>query len=119
MAQEDRKALIRGYKETPRPAGVFRVRNSISGKSLIGATTDLPGKINSYRFQLEHGSHPSRDLQSDWKALGAEAFTFEVLDQLKPSERPDYKANEDLMVLKALWQERLKASGESMYRELG
>jgi hypothetical protein len=119
MAGRDRKTLIREYKEKPRPAGVFRVRNTTIGKSLIGSTADLPGKINSHRFQLEHGSHPSKELQADWKVLGPEAFVFEVLDQLKPSERPDYHASEDLKVLKDLWQEKLKASGESMYREVG
>ena len=39
----DRKAQIRAYKETPRPMGVFRVRNAVSGGWLIGRSVDLPG----------------------------------------------------------------------------
>lgn len=119
MTQIDRKARIRQYKETLPPAGVFRVRNTATGKSLVGSSANLPGTLNRHRFQLEHGSHPSRELQADWSALGPDAFQFEVLDQLKPSDKPDSDATEDLRVLKELWFEKLMASGESLYREAG
>ena len=119
MTQIDRKACIRQYKETPRPAGMFRVRNTTTGKSLVGSTANLPGMLNRHRFQLENSSHPSRELQADWNALGPDAFEFEVLDQLKPSAEPDYDATEDLRVLKELWLEKLMASGELLYREAG
>lgn len=119
MAQIDRKARIRQYKETLPPAGVFRVRNTATGKSLVGSSANLPGTFNRHRFQLEHGSHPSRELQADWSALGPDAFEFEVLDQLKPSDKPDSNATEDLRVLKELWLEKLMASGELLYREAG
>jgi len=119
VTQIDRKACIRQYKETPRPAGMFRVRNTATGKSLVGSTANLPGMLNRHRFQLENSSHPSRELQADWNALGPDAFEFEVLDQLKPSAEPDYDATEDLRVLKELWLEKLMASGELLYREAG
>jgi hypothetical protein len=119
VTQIDRKARIREYKETLRQAGVFRVRNTATGKSLVGSTANMPATLNRHRFQLERGSHPSRELQADWNALGADAFEFEVLDQLKPSEKPDYDATEDLRVLKELWIEKLMASGELLYREAG
>ncbi len=119
MTQIDRKARIREYKETLPPAGVYRVRNTATGKSLVGSTPNRPGVLNRHRFQLERGSHPSSELQSDWNALGPDAFEFEVLDQLKPSDKPDYNPAEDLRVLKELWLEKLKASGELLYREAG
>ena len=119
MTQIDRKARIRQYKETLPAAGVFRVRNTATGKSLVGSSANLPGTLNRHRFQLERGSHPSRELQADWNALGAGAFDFEVLDQLKPSDKPDDDPTEDLKVLKELWLEKLKASGELLYREAG
>jgi hypothetical protein len=119
VTQIERKACIRQYKETPRPAGMFRVRNTATGKSLVGSTANLPGMLNRHRFQLQNGSHPSRELQADWNALGPDAFEFEVLDQLKPSAEPDYDATEDLQVLKELWLEKLMASGELLYREAG
>jgi hypothetical protein len=115
MTEPDRKARIREYKETPRPAGIFRVRNTATGRSLVGAAPDLPGMLNRQRFQLEHGSHPDRELQKDWNELGADAFEFEVLDRLKPRDEPGYDPAEDLRVLKEMWLEKLTASGEPLY----
>jgi hypothetical protein len=119
VTQIDRKARIGEYKENLRPAGVFRVRNTATGKSLVGSSANMAATLNRHRFQLEHGSHPSRELQADWRALGPDAFEYEVLDQLKLSDKPDPDATEDLRVLKELWLEKLMASGELLYREAG
>lgn len=119
MTQIDRKSLVREYKETLPPAGVFRVRNTAAGKSLVGSTANLPGALNRHRFQLERGSHPSGELQADWNVLGPDAFAFEVLDQLKPPDELNYNPTKDLQVLKELWIEKLKASGGLLYREAG
>ncbi len=115
MTHPDRKSRLRDYKATPLPAGVFRVRNKAAGRSLVGSSVNLPGTLNRQRFQLEHGSHPDRELQTDWKALGADAFEFEVLDRLEPRDDPGYDPTEDLKVLKEMWLERLAAAGESLY----
>jgi hypothetical protein len=119
VSQIDRKARIREYKETPRPAGVFRVRNTVTGKSLVGSTANLPGMLNRQRFQLENGLHPDKELQRDWKELGADAFEFEALDLLEPQDEPAYDPTEDLRVLKEMWLEKLTASGEPLYRQSG
>jgi hypothetical protein len=102
----DRKALIRD-KETRRPMGVFRVLNTVNGKSLIGTSKDLPGMLNRQRFQLELGSHPNRALQNDWKEFGSEAFVFEVLDTLKAPDQPDYDPTDDLRALEQLWLDKV------------
>ncbi len=111
----DRKEMTRQYKETPRPAGIFRVRNAAAGKSFVGSTTDLPAMLNRQRFQLEHGSHADRELQKEWNESGADAFTFETLDELKPRTEPGYDPADDLGVLLEMWLEKLTASGEALY----
>lgn len=117
MSQIDRKARIREYKETSQPAGIYRVRNTTTGRSLVGSTVNLPGMLNRQRFQLEHGSHPDRELQRDWDELGPDAFEFEALDRLEPRAEPAYDPTEDLRVLKEMWLENLTASGEPLYRQ--
>ncbi len=87
----DRKALKREYKETQRPAGVFRVRNTVHDKSFIGASVDLPNE------------------------LGPDAFEFETLDTLAPRDEPDYRPKDDLKALEELWLERLAPFGERGY----
>lgn len=112
----DRKERTREYKETPRPAGIYRVRNTATGRSLIGATPDLPGMLNRQRFQLEMGSHPDGELQADWNGSGADAFEFEVLDELEPREgEPAGDTAGDLRALKEMWLEKLRAAGEPLY----
>ena len=111
----DRKELIRHYKETPRPAGVYRVRNIAGGKSLLGSSPDLPAILNRERFQLDAGLHPDKELQKDWRELGPDAFAFETLDRLEPSGAPGCDPGEDLQTLKEMWIERLTASGETLY----
>jgi len=111
----DRKALVRAYLEAPRPAGVYRIRNTASGRSLVGVSPDVPSILRRQRFQLEHGSHPEKELQADWNALGPEAFAFETLDLLKPSDDPEYEPAEDLRALKALWVADLTAAGTPLY----
>jgi hypothetical protein len=113
----DRKARIREYKENPLPAGVYRVRNMRTGKSLIGPTPNLPGMLNRQRFQLQMGSHADAELQSDWNELGPEAFEFEVLDRLEPSDDPASDQSKDLKVLVAMWLEKLSESGVALYRQ--
>ena len=103
----NRRELQRQYKETPRPMGVFRVRNTRSGRWFLGASPDVPAMLNRQRFQLEVGSHPNAALQRDWKESGAEVFAFETLDLLEPPDEPGYRPQDDLRALEGLWREKL------------
>jgi hypothetical protein len=104
----NRRELVRAYKETRRPMGVYRVRNLHDGRSLIGTSVDLPAILNRERVALRLGSHRNAALQRDWNALGPEAFAFEVLDTLAaPDGQPAYDPTDDLQVLLGLWLDRL------------
>jgi hypothetical protein len=111
----DRKALIREYKESQRPMGVFRVRNTVNEKSFIGASVDLPSMLNRQQSQLRMGGHPNKALQKDWNEYGAEAFEFEVLDTLQLSERVDYNPTADLKALEELWLDKLSPFDDRGY----
>ena len=76
----DRKALIREYTQTPRPMGVFRVTNTVSGMSLVGWCLDLPAILNRHRHQLRLGVHSEKEFQRDWNTHGPDVFKFEMLD---------------------------------------
>ena len=108
----DRKEATRKYKETPRAMGVFAIRNTSTGKTFVGSSTDMPARMNRHRSSLQFGGHPNRELQADWNSLGADAFELTVLDTLKPSDEPGADPSEDLAVLEAMWRERLSEGGE-------
>jgi hypothetical protein len=111
----DRKTLTRQYKEGSRPIGVFRVRNVVDDRSLVGASVDLPSMLNRQRFQLASGGHPNRQLQEDWNRLGAGAFEFVILDTLERREEPGWDPGEELRQLEELWLEKLSPYGERGY----
>lgn len=111
----DRKELIQQYKETPRSAGVYRVRHATSGRTLLGSSPDAPAMLNRIRFQLRMKAHPNRDLQADWDSAGPEAFLFEVVDLLPPSDRPVRDPGDDLAMLEELWRERLELENANSY----
>jgi len=110
-----RAELKRTYKEKPPPMGVFAIRNRANGKVLVGTSLNLPGALNSARFQLTLGVYRHPALQEDWQRYGADSFSFEVLDELPPTEVPRDDPREELQVLEALWLERLRPYGEAGY----
>jgi len=113
----DKKEAKLAYKASRRPMGVFLIRNLVNDKIFVGATMNLDAMFNRIRFQLYAGSHPVKDLESDWKQLGASKFSFEVLEQINPREDPNYNYAADLETLEDLWLEKLEPYGEKGYNE--
>jgi hypothetical protein len=110
-----RKDLIRQYKETPRQAGVYRVRHEPSGRTLLGSSPDVQARLNRVRAELRMGRHPIPVLQRDWDADGPRAFSFEILDASADEERSDRERAGELRVLQELWEEKLALSPEQRY----
>lgn len=113
----DKKQIKKDYKQTIQPMGIYQVKNLVNDKVFIGSAKNLPGKINSVKFQLENGSHVNSELQKDFKKYGEKKFSFEVLDYLSPKEDPDYDYSEDLKVLEEMWIDKLKPFDEKGYNK--
>jgi hypothetical protein len=108
----DRREAIRKYKDREQPMGIFCIRNWQNGKAFLGSSLDVPAMLNRLRFQLQLGKHPNAALQADWTALGADAFTLETLDLIKPPEDPGYDPKNDLQTLLEMWRETMRTRGE-------
>ena len=119
MGSQDktRADLRRAYKETPRQAGIFQIKNAKTGKILLGSSTNLHGPLNKHRFMLSVGSHDNVALQQDWNQFGAEAFTFEILEIVKPSDDPLFNLDDELTLLERIWLEKLGPEGELGYNQ--
>jgi hypothetical protein len=92
--------------------GVFRVRNTVTGKSLLGVSTDLPSMLNRQRFQLGSGGHPDHELQRDYQELGTDAFEVTVVDELERSGDPGTDPANDLQAPLEMWRDKLAEAGE-------
>jgi group I intron endonuclease len=119
MSNQDktRAELKRAYKETPRQAGIFQIRNIRTGKILLGSSTNLHGPLNKHRFMLSIGSHDNAALQNDWNRFGAAAFSFEVLEIVKSSDDPLFNLDDELTLAEQIWIERLQPTGERGYNQ--
>ena len=111
----NQKQLKKNYQQTPPAAGVFLVRNNLNDKVFVAASVNLHGLMNRHKFQLKHGSHPSKQLQADWNEFGADNFAFEIVDELRPGAGVDPRA--ELETLEKLWLEKLQPFGERGYNE--
>ena len=111
----DKRALKQQYKETARPAGVYRVRCVSKDRSLVGSSVNVEAILNRHRAELRMGGHRNRDLQRDWNEVGEEGFAFEVLDTLEPRDEPGYEQARELKALEELWLERLAPYDEAGY----
>lgn len=115
----NKKELIFQYKNTPRAAGVYQIRNSANGRVLVGASLNLEGRASRFKFeQAQGGLHTNPELKRDWDQFGPEAFSFEILEELKPSEDPRHDYRPELAELEKKWLEKIQPYGERGYNSL-
>jgi group I intron endonuclease len=112
---KSRKDIHREYKERVKPSGVFQVKNTTNGKVLLGSNLNLEGSLNKHRFMLKIGSHTNKALQKDWDELGVDQFVFEILEEVKVVDSPNFNLQDELTLLEQIWLEKLQPVGEHGY----
>ena len=113
----NKQTLKRQYLETKTRAGVYAIRNKITGRALIAGSTNVQGTLNRHRFELRYGQHRNTRLVQDWVEHGETNFLFEVLDLVKPSEDPAFNAAQELDMLVSLWRQEIPCLDELGYNE--
>lgn len=108
---EDRKSkkeLKVQYKEREIVGGVYMIKNTLNGRILLKADTDLRGSKNRYDFSQKTGSCVDMILQADWNKEGGGIFVFEVLEELKKGEtQTAHEFETDVNFLKEIWLDKL------------
>ena len=115
--ESKKRELKKEYKQNQTPMGVYRIRNLANDKVLVGTAFNLPGILNSHKFQLSMGGHPNKALQAEWDEFGGESFTFEVLDELTRTGASGEDYREELAFLEELWLDKLQPFGDRGYNE--
>ena len=113
-----RKELKKEYLQTPKKMGVYRIRNIQNDRSYVAASKDIKARFNRHRMSLKTGNDSNKALQADWQQYGEDAFTFEVLDVLKPLDIAGYDPTDDLNVLEQLWREKLQPYEPAGYQRV-
>jgi len=110
-----RKDIHREYKERIKPSGVFQVKNIVNDKVLLGSSLNLDGSLNKHKFMLKIGSHTNKALQKDWDEFGSEKFVFEVLEEVKVLDSPNFNLKDELTLLEEIWLEKFQPFEEHCY----
>jgi group I intron endonuclease len=63
-------------------AGVYRIRNVVSGRAYVGSAVNVDRRWAMHRHLLNSGKHHSLLLQRSWQKHGASAFAFEFLEEV-------------------------------------
>lgn len=113
----NKKELKKQYKQTLRPMGIFQIKNLVNNRIFIGSSSNIEGKLNSIKFQLEMGSYVNKELQRDFNQFGENNFLFETMDVLEPKQDTGYDYAEDLKTLEDMWIEKLKPFYEKGYNK--
>ncbi len=109
------KTLKQQYLETKNRAGVYAIRNQITGRALVAGSSNVQGILNRHRFELQHGLHRNARLAQDWAEHGETNFLFDVLDMVTPSDDPAFNAARELDMLVSLWRQEIPCVGEHGY----
>jgi len=110
-----KQELKRAYRQQPKVAGVFQIKNTVNGKVLLGSSLNLNGPLNSHKFLLKSGVHKNKALQQDWHTYGPAAFVFEILEEVKVTDEPHFKLGDELTLLEAIWLEELQPCSDRGY----
>lgn len=108
-----RKEITNEYKERKLLGGVYIITNTVNGRYLISHAANLQSVQNHFQFAVTTGSTIHPKMRQDWEALGAKAFTLEVLEELE--QKPGQSQAEfmdDLKTLEQLCRANFDASKE-------
>ena len=111
----DKRLLKQNYLETTIRAGVYAIKNTVTGRVLVAGSMNVEGVLNRHRFELRHGTHRNALLSQDCAAHGESSFTFEVLDRIKPREDSTFDVARELDELVALWRQEMACEGDRGY----
>ena len=112
---EKKHELKKEYVQRIKPAGIFQIKNKVTGKIFLGSSLNLEGPLNRHKFELKVGSHKNQALLADWRKYGEENFSFDILATLELNDDPNYNYQEDLEILEHIWIEKVQPFGEQDY----
>lgn len=114
-AMKSNKELRAAYKATSFKAGVFQIRNTVTGKIFVGSSTNLDAIWNRIKVELKFGGHRNSQLQQDWNSIGEDHFAFEIISELELGEDTKKDLGKEVKKLEEMFIEELQPFGDKGY----
>ena len=67
--------------------GVYMIKNLVNGKVYIGSSINCANRFYLHKWSLKANRHQNARLQHSWAKHGAEAFSFEVVEETPRENR--------------------------------
>lgn len=115
MSKARRKELTNIYKLSFPFMGIFSIRNKMTGKQLVGQSSNLNGALNRHRLELRLGVHRNPELMADWRLIGEAQFAFEVIEQVKERPEPGFDYPSALDRCMAVWRTKIPPGSPASY----
>jgi hypothetical protein len=113
--KKSRKEMLEEYKQLKTYMGVIQITNNVNGKIYVAAFSNLKNKWFTIRGQLDMGRYANLQLQKEWKELGPEAFTYEVLEEKEADKITDMRWA--VKQMEKQWLEKLQPYGDRGYNK--
>lgn len=78
-------------------AVIYQITNMVNGKYYIGSAESFARREWQHKYDLKRGSHKNPHLQAAWNKYGADAFVFEVIENVAPDRESFDVENSYLM----------------------
>lgn len=112
MDKQTKRDLKERYKSREVIGGVFCIKCNTADKFWLKSTMDIKSAKNRFAFSVNMNSCPETSMLETWKRYGAEAFSFEVLEEIKKKEtQTDREFSDDVDTLLEIWTEKLSPKG--------
>jgi hypothetical protein len=109
MAKITNKELKDQYKYRPVVGGVYCIRCNGNDRTWLKSTKDLAGQKNKFEFFVSTKFCPEPGMRAEWNQYGAEAFSFQVLEEITKKEtQTDQEFTEDIRILYEIWDLKLQ-----------
>ncbi len=107
MNAERKKQLRDAYQTRPVVGGVYAISCAGSERRVVRATNDIAGIKNRFEFGLNINGCPDPAMRDEWLAHGTQAFSLDILEELKKKEdQTDKEFNDEIALLLEIWQEK-------------
>lgn len=77
------------FAYVPNCAGIYVIKNKITGQSYVGQTLYLNKRRRDHFSALRRGKHPNKKLQTAFDKYGADSFVWDIIDIHVPCEDLD------------------------------
>ncbi len=103
-----KKELLKSFREQREVGGVYAIKSTVTGKSLVISTTTISKAENQFAFARQTGSCVHPVIARDWETHGAGTFTLEILERMeRKDEQSEGEFREDVRALEGLWREKI------------